>query len=318
MDAGQRPPDSEHAARLSAMASNIRIDAATAEVVRAFDAARIDSVLLKGRALADWHGRDVQFYNDFDLWVAPESIEPAGIVLSGLGFRPIMDKRRMPDWWQEHADEWWRDEDGAAVDLHRRLQGIGVGDAEAWSVLSTCVEPAEVAGYTVRRLSPPARALYVTLHAAHHGKVWNKALAHLQAAVHVVPIPTWREASKLAQRLDAVEEFSAGLRLIPEGEARALELGISDVESSSVILQASSPPPVARGFQQLASAGWFRRLEIIIRKLVPPPEFVRHWWKPANRGWTWLLAGYLYRPIWLAWHAPAGWRAWRAARKRLG
>ncbi len=316
MCAREKGRGSEREARLSAAVSNIRVDAATAEVVRAFDAALIECVLLKGRALADWYGRNVPIYNDSDLWVAPGDVEHARAVLSELGFRPGMDRRHMPDWWEEHADDWRREQDGAVVDLHHRLQGIGVDASEGWSVLSGHVEPVDVAGHTVRRLSTPARALYVTLHAGHHGRIWNKALCHLQVALEVVPLSAWREASELASRLDAVDEFSAGLYLTPEGAAHAAELGVPQAESASVRLQASSPPPVARGLQQLAAAGWLNRVEIVIRKFVPPAEFVRRWWPPAARGRAWLVLGYFYRPIWLVWHAPAGWRAWRSARER--
>ena len=63
---------SEQDARLLAMASNLRIDAATAEVVRALDAAGVGALLLKGPALSAWYADDpTRSYMDCDLWVQP-------------------------------------------------------------------------------------------------------------------------------------------------------------------------------------------------------------------------------------------------------
>jgi hypothetical protein len=138
----------------------------------------------------------------------------------------------------------------------------------------------------------------------------------MQAALEQVPPTAWEAAAALAARLDATEEFSAGLHLTPDGTARAAALGLPQATSASIRLQAASPPPVARGLEQLATAGWRQRVEILVRKFAPPPEFVRHWWPPAGRGPGWLALGYLYRPIWLFRHTPGGWRAWRSVRGR--
>jgi hypothetical protein len=82
-------------------------------------------------------------------------------------------------------------------------------------------------------------------------------------------------------------------------------------------LHATTPPPVALGFDQLATARGIRRLEILLHKAFPPPGFIRHWWPPAARSRHMLLIGYLYRPVWLIQHAPAGYRAWRTARRQV-
>jgi hypothetical protein len=85
-----------------------------------------------------------------------------------------------------------------------------------------------------------------------------------------------------------------------------------------VALRASTPPPIALGFEQLArAASPAERLEIIARKTVPPPGFIRHWWPAAGRSRRMLALGYLYRPLWLLRHAPRGLRAWLVARRKV-
>lgn len=317
MDSVRTPDDPDHAARLEAAITNIRVDGATAEVLRALDTAGIDVLLLKGPALRDWYATNPPAYNDCDLWVAPGDVRATEETLTGMGFAALLDAGQMPDWWQEHASTWGRRQDGAVVDLHRTLQGIQVEPSEAWDVLSQRTEPVLVAGHQGRRLSEEGRAFYVTVHAAHHGQIWSKALSHLRAALAALDDAAWRDALKLARRLDSVDAFAAGLRLLPEGAELAERMGLPKMNSMGVALQAASAPPVARGFEQLSAATWPRRAAIVARKLVPPPTFIRLWWPPAARNRAWLLLGYVYRPVWLLRHAPGGWRAWRNARRSL-
>jgi hypothetical protein len=255
---------------------------------------------------------------DCDLWVCPADMAAATELLSGLGFRPYTDAQGLPEWWLEHASTWARDSDGVVVDLHRTLQGSGAGPEAVWELLSSHRDTVELAGHQAPILSSPAKALYVTLHAAHHGKAWGKALIHLERALAVVPEPDWNKAAQLARELDATDFFATGLRLVPEGQALAERLRLPGAQSAKVALQASTPPPVALGFEQLRTArGMWTRLRIIARKLFPPSGFIRHWWPPAARNRRMLLLGYLYRPVWLVRHAPRGLRAWCEARRQV-
>src|SRR4051812_29761273 len=192
--------DAESSARAAAIAGNLRIDAATAEVLRAFEAVGLRAVLLKGPALAVWYADDpTRSYLDCDLWVAPADVAPAGDMLTRLGFERVVDDRGLPAWWREHGSDWWRDLDGVAVDLHRRLQGLGVDEQTAWETLWSRTETIAVAGHPARVFGLPARALYVTLHAAHHGAAWNRALSHLERALQAVGESTWPEGGSLAE-----------------------------------------------------------------------------------------------------------------------
>lgn len=303
--------------RAATAMTNLRIDAATAEVMRALDRAGAPGILLKGPALADWESEaHTRAYADCDLWAAPATIGTAERTLAELGFTPAVDERGLPGWWQEHASEWTRELDGVAVDLHRVLQGVGAEPERAWDVLSARTETVAVVGYQARRLVAPGRALYVALHAAHHGGRADRSLQRLEVALAAVTDDVWREARALASQLDALEAFAAGLRLIPSGAELAGRLSLPATSSVKVALRATTPPPVALGFDQVASAGWAGPV-VIVRKLIPPPGFIRHWWPPAATSRRMLAVGYLRRPFWLLRNAASGWLAWRAAKRQV-
>jgi hypothetical protein len=303
--------------KLRASASNLRNDAAVAEIFRAFTSHRVDARLLKGPALNRWYPNEpARSYMDCDIWVPPHAREAASSALGTMGFMPHDYEESLPDWWQEHAFTWSREADGVVVDLHRTLQGAGV-DAEAcWRIVSERAEVIEVAGQAVPILAPPALFLYVTLHAAHHGEGWAKAISHVEAGLGAVDRHDVVAALELAQRLNAVDSFAAGLRLTSAGAATADQLGLGGPGSVTVALRASAPPPVALGIAQLADAKSVRgRLQILIRKAAPPPAFIRHWWPAAGESRRMLVIAYMYRPIWLLRMMPRAIGAWRAARR---
>lgn len=295
---------------------NLRIDSAIAEVVVGLRAAGVESLVLKGPTFTDWYPADSpRTYVDGDVWVAPGSVTEAERVLASLEFEPTHDTRGTPEWMQEHASSWLRTRDQGKIDLHRHLQGVGAAPDAVWTVLWACREAVEVGGASAWRISEPARAMYAALHATHHGAGDSRGLPHLEAALSAVSDSAWSEALELAGEIDAIEALATGLRLSSAGVELADRIAVPDARSVKTSLLASTPPPVALGFEQLATAGWIRRLEILFHKLVPSPGFVCHWWPPAARNRRMLLLGYLYRPLWLVKHVPGGYRAWRAARR---
>ncbi len=295
---------------------NLRIDAAIGEVVSALRGQHIDSLILKGPTFTDWYPADSgRTYVDGDVWVSPANVAGAERALAELGFVPTADERGLPEWWQEHASSWLRERDQGKIDLHRRLQGTEAEPEAVWSTLWAQRDPITVGGVHGWRLSEPGRALYATLHATHHGSEDARGLPHLEAALTCVDEAGWQAALELAGALDGVEAFATGLRLLPAGAEMAERINAPDARSVKTTLLASTPPPVALGFDQLHGARGLRRMEILFRKLFPPPGFIRYWWPPAARNRRMLLLGYLYRPVWLVKNAPAGYRAWRAARR---
>jgi hypothetical protein len=302
----------------SVVASNLRVDSATAEVLRAFEAARVQSLLLKGASIKRWlyESGEPRPYGDCDLLVRPGDLERARRVLSELGFEPTHDEAEMPEWWREHAVAWLRHADAIAVDLHRTLAGVGVDADALWDTLAAHAEPLAVGGYDASALTIPGRALHLALHAAQHGEEWGLVLDEVELAVTREDAATWKAAAELARALDAEPAFAAGLRLVPSGRLLADELGLPTEQSVAVALRATTPPPVALGFDQLARANGLRaRLAILRHKLFPPPTFMRKWSPRAQEGRLGLALAYAWRPLWLLSKAPAGFRAWRAARR---
>jgi Uncharacterised nucleotidyltransferase len=294
---------------------NLRIDAATGEVVSALRTNGVDSIVLKGATFSEWYPPDSgRMYADGDVWVAPGDVRAAEKVLRAIGFTAQFEGDQ-PTWWQEHANNWYREEDGGHIDLHRRLQGAELDPEQTWEILWPERTQFTVGGELAYRLPEHARALYAILHATFHDKDDPRGLPHLEAALAAVDDATWTEALALAGRLDAIDAFGAGLRLLPAGAALAERIGAPEPHSVHTLLWASAPPPLALGFDQLASARGMQRLLIILQKFVPPPGFIRHWWPPAARNPLMLAVGYVYRPLWLFRRAPAGYRAWRAARR---
>ncbi|MGI9119850.1 MAG: hypothetical protein ACR2G7_07000 [Acidimicrobiales bacterium] len=56
-------------------------------------------------------------------------------------------------------------------------------------------------------------------------------------------------------------------------------------------------------------------IDAVARELVPTPSFVRMWFPQVSRGRGGLVAGYGYRLVWIARHAPGGLRSWRRDRR---
>jgi len=312
--------DSDRTAGLVSRVSRLRLDAAAAEALQCFGRAGVRALLLKGAATTSWLylGRESRPYVDCDLLVCPDDVEAAARALRSLHYSQTFDERAMPSWWREHAGTWVRHGDQLTIDLHHTLPGVGVDAWAAWRTLSRDADTVPVAGWRAPTLCLAGRALHVALHAAQHGVGVNHPLADLERALTFAEPELWIEAAGLATELDATDSFAAGLRLMPAGAMLAERLGLPPPRSVDAQLRAASPPPVALGFEQLARARGLRaRAEIVVRKLVPPPEFIRHWDPRAGKGRAALLRAYLRRPFWILRRAPCGLRVWRRARREV-
>jgi len=312
------PEETDQAERRAIAASNLRIDAATAEVLRALDAAGVGALLVKGASIARWLYDGTRGYTDADIWIRPGRVQAAERVLDQLGFEKDVDESGLPDWWLEHASAWVRASDRVTVDVHRTLPGLGVDAERAWRILSTDPDTVEVGGYLAPTLPMPGRALLIALHAAHHGDASVKTLTDLERAIELLDERGWRQTSALARELGAVDAFSTGLRLTPAGAELAETLGLPANRSVMVALLASGQAPMAQGFEQLAQArGPWMKARILARKVVPPRGFMRHWFPGAADSRFRLVLAYIYRPFWLLQGAPRAWRAWRTARREV-
>jgi hypothetical protein len=292
------------------------VDARTAEVVRELRASGVRAILLKGPTITSWlYGESSQrAYVDTDLLVAEGQLAAAESCLSRLGFTKTEDYVESPAW-RQAAVLWIRGSDGAAVDLHRSFDGVGVAPAKVWEALSASTEVMRLAGAEVEVLAPAARAFQIALHAAHHGTTVPKPLDDLGRALEVVDTETWRQAASLAERLGAFGPFATGLRLHPAGRHVAAELAPPAEQAVEVALHPSASPRGALALERLASTpGIHPKLRFVAREIVPTPAFMRYWFPRAARGGGWLALAYLWRPLWLLLRAGPALVAWLRAR----
>jgi hypothetical protein len=296
-------------ARSHQLGTVMAIDAVTAQVVTALGRAGIESILLRGPAIARWlyAEGESRAYRDVDLLVEPEKRMQAEAVLAGLG---LVHRQAgfAPGESVEHASEWIFRRPFVVVDLHHGIEGVRAESAELWTVLAADCHTIEVAGVAADAPGAPALALIITLHAAHHGVHGGKHLEELRRAVERAGLETWRQALQLAESLEAVPSFAAGLSLLPEGAALAEHLRLPVVGDRETALRAAGAHSTAIGFARLAATPGLRaKMVLVARKLVPTPAFMRHWSRLARRGRLGLALAYLWRPLWLLIHlVPAG------------
>ncbi len=215
-----------------------------------------------------------------------------------------------------------RPHDGAGLDLHRTLTGIEVSPETAWLLLSEETEMLSLRGVEVEVLSQSGRALHLVLHAADHGFTSNRPLNELALALETLPEALWSRAASLAAKLEATAAFAAGLRLVPKGADLAARLRLPANDSLETALRASPATRHALGLQWLLQTpGLGAKASLLVRKLVPPPAYMRAWSRLAQKGSSGLILAYAWRPLYLLLEAPltihSWWRARRDLRDRL-
>ncbi len=163
----------------------------------------------------------------------------------------------------------------------------------------------------------PARAMYVALHAAQHGP-GTQPDVDLERALARSDDALWLRAAALAAQLAATDALVAGLRQAPAGARLVTRLGLPDVRSVGAELRASTAPPLALAFEQLARAPGFRaRAEMVWRNFAPGPAQLRRPDPHAARTDWGVVAAYVRRVLWLIRHAPRGFHAWYRARQAV-
>jgi hypothetical protein len=304
--------------RVAAAAASLGSDVVAADVGEAFRTAGVASILLRGPSIARhlYGAGEPRPYGDVDLLVAPAVMAQAEQLLADRGFAHSAVLGQRPDDRPAWSRTWQRATDGAEVDLHTTIVGVGAPPHAVWAALTESVEPVEVARARLDGLNAEATLVVVALHAAHHGAELRQPLVDLARAIERFPTTTWTAAAALADRLAAMPAFAAGLRVLPAGAALAERLGLPDAASAEVILRAGGAPPMALGFEWLSRVPGFRaKTRLVAGKLVPDGEFMRAWSPLARRGRVGLAAAYGFRIVWLAWHAIPGFIAWSRARR---
>jgi len=300
----------------SGTAWRLGLDAVAAEVVEAFRARGVRTLLFKGPALERWLYGNARKrgYRDIDLLVAPDSFEVAERTLAELRFHmPLAGARPEERSWLE--DEWRRGP--FWIDLHRSLWGVGVGAETVWQTLSERTRPMEIGGARVEVPTDPVQALIAALHAAQHGRTNFRPLEDLGRAIARGDLSLWQTAADIAHRLEALGAFTVGLSLLPAGEELVGRLGLEVTASVEVHLKAQAGSRLSLGVVRLGAApNLGSRLALIASALVPSPPALRDLYPLARRGRLGLLAAYAWRPLSLCVHAPGALREVKSARRR--
>ncbi|HEX4735770.1 MAG TPA: nucleotidyltransferase family protein [Thermoleophilaceae bacterium] len=290
-----------------------------ADLFGAFGEARIDALLLKGAALARllYEPGERRGYVDVDVLVRPDHQAAAASVLAGLGYRNATElhgidyvKGAVP------SDTWTPPPHGAPydVDVHRWLPGAQAPPETAWDALWGRRTSIELAGREIPVLARQGQALHLALHAAQHGPDFVKGLVELRRALDRWQPAIWRDAVALAEEVDALPRFAAGLRLVPDGRelVASLHLPVADAVEWEIGHRAERP----RGTFHVEAFGKAEslreRIGLVRRALVPSRRWLEveyHW---AARGPLHLALGYALHlartPAWLV-------RAWSFRRR---
>jgi hypothetical protein len=277
--------------------------------------AGVRTILLKGPALAAWLYPDRRrAYSDVDLLIRGLDRAAAERVLRNLGFVRIAIDILPHD--RPHHARTWVAPGGAAVDLHHTLVGVEASPETVWNVLAVDTDWLQLGDGKIEVLSLEGRALVVVLHAAQHGPNVMRPLEDLRRVLEQLSLKDWRAVRQLAERLEALPAFAAGLRLLPRGGAVAAELELPQAMPVETVLRSTSAPTMSLGFDWLARThGIRRKATFVARKLAPQPEFMRGWTPLARRGRSGLAAAYLWRVASLTVRVGPAYIAWRKARR---
>jgi hypothetical protein len=316
----EAPPVSR-SRELSTVLANLATDAAAVEVIRALTDEGIEAILLKGPALDRllYDRRGERSYGDVDLLVAPAEFADAERILARLGFRSDVEESGLART-DHHADMWLRPGDGAKVDLHRTLVGVRATEWRTWDELRRATRPLDLGSFQATVLDETGSALVVALHTAHHGPRKPEPIQDLDRALERLERPAWADAAQLAERLDAVFAFAAGLRRRPAGAVIADELGLPRHFPVDTALRVSQSRRMSLELEAVAAAGGLRaKLNLVRALLFPTRRHMRAWYPLARRGTAGLAAAYVGRllriPVSIAPALMSSWRARRQARR---
>jgi len=276
-------------------------------------AAGLRPLLLKGPPVARWLYPDdpaARQYVDVDILVGPTERDSARSVLDRLGF----DKRsaELADDVPNHAEQWDRRRDGAAVDLHRTLHGCEeLCDEDIWAEATASAQSLEVGGAVVDVPSPVVLTLHAVLHLAANDRPGSQTWLDLSRAIEQVGKGTWLEAADLARRIGVDGEMSAKLRML--SPALAADLGLdAPAPLRMLLLREGSGAP---GFGRLAElVGPRAKARYCRQKLFPPRSYLRQSLAIAERGPIGLVIAYVVRSTWGVSRLPMAVTGWLRAR----
>jgi len=288
------------------------LDRAAIEALTALECAGVDAMLLKGPALARrlYADGEIRGYSDIDLLIPRQRVALARDVLAKLGYVSAEEVFGIDDVAGiQHSETWSRPGEGSGpvmIDLHWRLDGCDAPDDLAWEALAARHGSIELRGAEAAALGDDGLALHVALHAAQHGPGDLKAIGDLARAVERWPPDLWRRAAQLAEAVQGVPAFAAGLRLLPDGARIASELGLPPTpELDWKIRNRDARPRGTFHIGAFADAhGLRQRANVLRRSLFPTRRWIGWEFPWAAEGKARLALAYachiLRAPLWAA------------------
>lgn len=252
------------------------LDAACHKIVQHLLVNSQQFIMLKGATIAGWLYANAadRTYVDLDILVPRQDESRTIGLLRQLGYEPLLDADTVRSLSPEEQP--LRNSNGTVVDLHVALKGIQAAPDDAWQVLADSAISWDWSGTMVPALAPAARAMHLALHLAQGGLADRKAATDLQLGLDKLDTATWTEACELARRLDAIDAFTAGLALLPDGTALVRALRLTPSNDLSTHLRAQSAPQSVLILQRaLAARSWRQRLGIAWREFFPSAEWMR-------------------------------------------
>lgn len=304
---------------VATVARNLQIEVTAAEVIARLTSQGVRCLLLKGPTIARWlyDAPGERGYIDCDLLVEPAAFERAAAHLGAMGFEKQLEDIR-PRGLPAHTQNWLA-ENGVLVELHRYLVGVQAKPDVAFEEFFGDAVEMDLTGQVVLALGPPARALHLALHVGQHGGKLKKALDDLERGIARLPRTVWSETAAVAERVGATEALVAGLGLVDRGERLIADLGLPTAVSRETALRAAGSDSPTLAVEWLVQAkGWRVRAVYVLRKLFPPPRWVRTIADEPNARGGRLLLLYLLRVASSLRRAPraiaAWWGFWRTHR----
>ncbi|MGY1740225.1 MULTISPECIES: nucleotidyltransferase family protein [unclassified Blastococcus] len=295
------------------------LDDACRSIAAHLTRAEIDFIMLKGATIAGWLYDDLtqRTYVDLDVLVAPDTEAAAVRALAELGYRPLLDAPTRAALSPEEQP--LQNRHGVDVDLHVTLTGVRVDPSEAWRSLRAETVPWQWAGTTVPALSVPARTMHLALHLAQKGLADEKAARDLGLGLERLDDGMWRAAADLAERLHALDAFTAGLSLLPAGAELIRRLGFAAPSHVETRMRAASASYSALVLERAAVAQpWGSRLRLVSNLLFPSAEWFRFAQPERTRTPGRLLWARVARPVEVLARTPRAFQEWRRHRRASG
>lgn len=204
--------------------------------------AGVDALLLKGPVTNAWlyGGPHERVYGDVDVLVRPAQVQRAGELLVDDDFVDL-HALQLPLHRPSYERAWSRY--GLVVDLHTRLAGVPLEQAEAaFEAMWGQRQPFELADGVVAVLSEEDRAVHLALHAA-QSPADSRALRDLSLGLNQLSSAVWGRAVRRAHELGCASAMCFGLAKMPEGRVILDELEVAVGPSVEVLLRARSDWP---------------------------------------------------------------------------